>query len=203
MKAGSRVRLAAHACGLAAAVFIGYALWLVVPQLLLMARTKEISAEVVNKDDPTGKTRSRRQGPMLLPELLRAHDSQGYSIYGMRGTFLFFVNGQTHIADAETPYRTRNVAELLAYRSAFQEGTSHLIRYDSAKPDRIYLEPGVAPRLWKPALWSTIAALILAGLFVVLFRFSRPRPLCASCGLVELESYYKFCPGCCATVSKK
>src|SRR6185369_13661776 len=113
MKASSRLKIISAICALAAAGLIGYALWLVVPQLVLMSRTKQIAAEVVNKDDPTGKYRRMRQGPALLPQIIRAHDESGYSIYGLKFTFLYFLNGQTYIADTETPYRTRDVAGIL------------------------------------------------------------------------------------------
>lgn len=189
MKARFRMKVAAFFCAAVALALVGFAAWKIVPQLMLIARTKDLRATVV------------KNGQARDITLIREHDDRGYVIYGLRILFTYEVQGRNLIQAAETPFRTRNVAEILKLRDAYSNDEPHEIRYDPAKPETIYFEAGLPARLWEPALYALLGAAGFLLVAFLLFGMARPPKLCASCQ-AELESYYKFCPGCSATVSK-
>lgn len=178
----------------AALALLGFAGWKVVPQIALLARTKSVQATVVRGSMPRGQS-----APVLA--LIREHDGDGYVIYGLRGTFSYYVNGQK-VGEATTPFRTRDVAEILKLRDAYSDSDTHEIRYDPARPETIYIRLGLHNLFSGAMVSAVLGAFVLLIVAMILFRFSRAPKLCTACQ-AELENYYQFCPGCSATVSAK
>ena len=197
MKTRFRCRVAAFVCLAAALTLIAYAGWLIIPQVALLARTRPVEATV----GVTGYTGGIDRQPVFDAALIRDHDDRGFLNWGLRVGFLYSVGSHGYNAAAETPYRTPNLARILAVQAMYRTTKPVEIRYDPAKPEMIYLESGMPSRLWQPALFSLLGALAFGVGAFFLFRLARAPQLCPACK-AELESYYKFCPGCAATVSK-
>ncbi len=195
MKARLRLRIAAWICLAGVVIAAGFALREIVPQILWLMSTKTVEASVVTKPARFGQVEP-------VYEIIREHDADGYVIYGLRVPFSYTVNGAAHVATAETPYRTRNVVEILRIRDPLTDLKPRPIRYLTGNVEKIYLDTGIPARAWRPALESALAASGFGILAFIFFRWSRRPRLCAACKF-ELEDYFKFCPGCGETVPKK
>ena len=193
MTARNKTRMAAWLTIAVALGLVALAVWAIIPQILLISRTKPVEATIVSRGPDFAK--------VYAIELLREHDNEGYVIYGLQVLFNYTIDGMAHVASANTPFRSRDVAEILQMRKALSDSKPREIRYEPGNPEKIYLESGIPGRIWKQVLTALAGAFVLLILAVLLFRLSRIPRHCAACQ-AELELYYKFCPACSATVSK-
>ncbi len=184
MRYRSRLRAIALGCVLAAVACLGYGVWLLVPHVRLQMQTKAIEATVVRSD------------------LIKEHDSRGYLLYGLSATFLYELAGKSSVNVAKSLDQTYAWAAEKKEQDTYSPKSRHLIRYETAKPEQIYLDGGLTWVHWKPSLLAALGALLFLTMGWFLRSLARAPRGCASCR-GELEDYFKFCPFCGATIQAK
>ena len=142
------------------------------------------------------------EATVVRTDLLRDHDSRGYLLHGVKVTFLYEVAGKSLVNVAQSVDESYSWAAAKKEQDMYSPKSRHLIRYEVAKPEQIYLDGGLTWPHWKPSLLAVLGALLFLMLGWFVRSLAREPSGCASCK-GELEDYFKFCPHCGATIPAK
>jgi hypothetical protein len=132
-------------------------------------------------------------------EVVRGHDSEGNTTYGVDLEFRYTVNGRQFVTPSSSPYRTSSYEGMRSKAQAYAVGTRHPIRYNPDDPGEIRFDVGYNfGFFFVPFLLGVMGIVFTAFGVGFLYASRAEKPLlCPSCGQ-EITKGHNFCPNCAA-----
>ena len=142
----------------------------------------------------------KTEASLVQSAIIRDHDSDGILLFRIRARFRYTADGKRQDAESVSYFVSSSIAVIQRILTGYINQSSHVIRYNPAKPDEFEFGAGFNTIYLRTPLGFLAGASGFILMFVLLRRLSQPPPICESCKQ-ELRSHYRYCPECGESIS--